>query len=300
MSLYDVPAPAKINLFLHVTGRRPDGYHLLQTVFRFIDFCDCLDFDVRADGQIHCDNGLPGLAHDDDLVVRAARLLQQATGTRQGAQIHCRKHIPAGAGLGGGSSDAATTLIALDRLWGTGLGRDALMRIGAGLGADVPVFLFGQPAFAEGIGDVLSPVSLPDRAYLIARPACAVPTASIFSSQHLTRDTPCVTMSIFADWQKQQAVPALFGRNDLEAVAMAAHPEVAQVGALLGLTGHPARMTGSGSCFFVEFATLAQARLYQQEVAAKMAVEGESSAALDATWVCQGLSQHPLFHWINH
>src|SRR5690606_6719674 len=174
--LYDVPAPAKINLFLHVTGRRDDGYHLLETVFRFVDLCDTLSFDVRSDGLIVRDGpALPGLAAEDDLVVRAARALQQATGTRLGAQIAYTKNIPSGGGLGGGSSDAATTLIALNRLWNTGLNRDALMALARPLGADVPVFIFGTSAFAEGTGDILTGLSLPERAYLIVRPHGAVP-----------------------------------------------------------------------------------------------------------------------------
>ena len=162
--LYDLPAPAKLNLFLHVVGRRPDGYHLLQTVFRFIDLADRLDIDTRRDGQVLRETDLPGVPPEQDLVVRAARALQRHTGTHLGAQLHVHKRIPAGGGLGGGSSDAATVLIALNRLWGTGLSREQLMRIGLELGADVPVFVFGQSAFAQGIGDLLTAVDLPPRA----------------------------------------------------------------------------------------------------------------------------------------
>src|SRR5690606_18071166 len=171
MRLYDVPAPAKLNLFLHIIGRREDGYHLLQTAFRFVDLCDTLHFERRGDGLIACDNALPGLRAEEDLIVRAARALQQATGVKWGAQISCEKRIPAGGGLGGGSSDAATALIALNRLWKTGLDRRQLMELALPLGADVPVFIFGQPAFAEGVGERLTAVDPPQRAYLIARPA---------------------------------------------------------------------------------------------------------------------------------
>lgn len=180
MTLYDVPAPAKVNLFLHVVGRRPDGYHLLQTAFRFIDLCDTLHFEARADGVISRATELAGVSEDDDLTLRAARALQQATGTRQGAQIALEKRIPQGGGLGGGSSDAATVLIALNRLWGTGLSRRELMALALPLGADVPVFVFGQSAFAEGVGEKLTALDLPARAYLVAQPDASVPTVGIF------------------------------------------------------------------------------------------------------------------------
>src|SRR5690625_1989749 len=169
-ALFDVPAPAKINLFLHVVGRRDDGYHLLQTAYRFIGLYDYLDFERRADGVIGREQGLDQLDADDDLVVRAARLLQRVTGTRDGVQISYRKTIPAGGGLGGGSSNAATTLIALNRLWGTGLSRQDLQALGASLGADVPVFIYGDAAFAQGIGDDLQPLALPDASYLVIQP----------------------------------------------------------------------------------------------------------------------------------
>jgi len=303
MTLYDVPAPAKLNLFLHVTGRRADGYHCLQTVFRFVDLYDRLDFDLRADGRIVCCNTLQGLAHDDDLIVRAARALQNISGTTLGAHIQCRKRIPAGSGLGGGSSDAATTLIALNRLWKTRLPRAALMSVAAELGADVPVFVFGQSAFAQGIGEDLQAVALPARAYVIAQPNASVPTAAVFSAPDLTRDTPSLKISDFVDWQnqqqrqyqQQQSLP-LFGRNDLQAVATAAYPGVARIGALLTQMGLHARMTGSGACWFVEFATLAQARVCQQEIAAKMAAS--DADGMQSSWVCQGLPEHPLREWV--
>jgi len=333
MALYEVPAPAKINLFLHVIGRRPDGYHELQTVFRFIDLCDTLDFDLRRDGLIRREGeGLAGLRPEQDLVIRAAYALQQATGSKLGAQIRYRKNIPSGAGLGGGSSDAATTLIALNRLWNTGLDRQALMQLARPLGADVPIFVHGESAFAEGIGDIFTPVELPQRCYVVLRPAGAVPTAQIFSSPDLTRNTKSVIISVFADWQTGQAQKkarltgpsnegmcmqtrgnVLFGRNDLEPVVLANYPSVRQMAEALQSAGYNARMTGSGSCFFIEFDAVEQATRAQQEISSKMlvggsdrqvsvendalAAHGSPTAVVEGIWVCPGLSEHPLRHW---
>lgn len=340
MALYDVPAPAKINLFLHVTGRRPDGYHELQTVFRFIDLCDRMDFDLRHDGRIEREGeGLPGLASEDDLVVRAARSLQQATGTRLGAQIRYVKRIPSGAGLGGGSSDAATTLIALNRLWKTGLDRAALLQLARPLGADVPVFVFGRPAFAEGIGDMLTEVDLPQNAYLLLRPRGSVATAEVFSAPDLTRNTKPVIISVFASWHTARAhkkrggglnnsyQPSLhgnllFGRNDLEPVVLARYESIRVMADALRKQGFHARMTGSGSCFFVEFDSQEQAARAERRISSKMLggrhdrhagveqhgplehvfqqalVNHESlGAVVEETWVCPGLFDHPLRHW---
>ena len=322
MALYDVPAPAKINLFLHVVGQRGDGYHLLQTVFRFIDLCDTLNFDKRSDGRIVCDSQMEGLAADDDLVVRAAKALQHATGTRYGAQINYQKQIPSGGGLGGGSSDAASTLIALNRLWQTDLTRQELMQLALPLGADVPVFIFGQPAFAEGVGEVLTPVSVPERAYVVVQPTQNVPTAGVFSSPDLTRDYPCVRISVFTDWQTEEAKKtayslsmnagtsiastsvntrtAYFGRNNLEPVVCAKYPAVGEVASWLKQQGINARMTGSGACFFVEFVTVEQARLCQQEIIVKMRYrENGKASVIKNTWVCPGLIDHPLRYWIR-
>lgn len=310
MALYEVPAPAKLNLFLHVTGRRADGYHELQTVFRFIDLCDVLDFDLRRDGRIEREGqALPGLNPEDDLVVRAARALQQATGTASGAQIRYTKRIPSGAGLGGGSSDAATTLIALNRLWNTGLDRDALIRLARPLGADVPVFLFGCNAFAEGIGDVFTEVALAERTYLVLQPYGAVATADAFSSPDLTRDTERVIMPVFADWQTGQAEQIvsdpsdgnslfgnpLFGRNDLQPVVLAKYQPIQQMALALQKIGFHARMTGSGSCFFIEFDTHQQAFRAQQKISSK--ILESPRAVVKEHWVCPGLNEHPLRHW---
>lgn len=323
MTLYDVPAPAKINLFLHVVGRRDDGYHLLQTAFRFIDLCDTLHFDRRSDGQIVCEGSQPGLAHEDDLVVRAARALQSATGTSFGAQIRYQKTIPSGGGLGGGSSDAASTLLALNRLWQTGLDRRALMALALPLGADVPVFIYGRPAFAQGVGEQLSPLSLPQRSYVVIQPSEPVPTAGIFSAPELTRNTPSIIMSVFVDWQRvhAQGIGVLaggtnsgtssstssgtssspyFGRNDLEPVVCSRFARVRETALWLKRQGIHARMTGSGGCFFIECATLEQARLCQQEIIVKMpGSENGQTAMVENTWACPGLLDHPLRHWIR-
>lgn len=322
MALYDVPAPAKINLFLHVVGQRDDGYHLLQTAFRFIDLCDTLHFDRRSDGQIVCEGSPPGLAHEDDLVVRAARALQSATGTSCGAQIRYQKTIPSGAGLGGGSSDAASTLLALNRLWQTGLDRRALMELALPLGADVPVFIYGQPAFAQGVGERLSPLSLPPCSYVVIQPSQPVPTAGVFSAPELTRNTPSIIMSVFVDWQRvhAQEIGALaaaaggvvhnpaegatsnpyFGRNDLEPVVCSRYARVRETALWLKRQGIHARMTGSGGCFFIECATLEQARLCQQEIIVKMpGSENGQTALFENTWACPGLFDHPLRHWIR-
>lgn len=325
MTLYDVPAPAKINLFLHVVGKRPDGYHLLQSVFRFIGLYDTLNFDLRADGRIMCDSTIEGLNPADDLVVRAAKALQQAAGCRYGAQINYVKRIPSGGGLGGGSSDAASTLIALNRLWGTGLSRAELMRLALPLGADVPVFVFGQPAFAEGIGEILSPVDVPERAYLVVEPSQKVPTAGIFSSPDLTRDSPSFKMSVFTDWQTieagkkagltdkavfsrsgtgtaQYASTALFGRNDLEPVVFEKYPAVRQAADCLLEAGIQPRMTGSGACLFVEFVSIEQAVRCQNEIIGKIHREsgGSGKEVIDNVWVCPGLTDHPLRHWLQN
>lgn len=305
MRLYDVPAPAKLNLFLHITGRRADGYHLLQTVFRFIGLYDTLDYERRGDGRIECENGMAGLAHEDDLVVRAARALQRATGTSYGAQIRCSKQIPAGGGLGGGSSDAATTLIALNRLWETGLDRRALMALALPLGADVPVFVHGRSAFAQGVGDELEAVDLPERAYVVVQSCQAVPTAGVFAAPELTRNTPSVRMAVFSEWQQSGAENGsagneLFGRNDLESVVCGRYPRVRELASWLRQAGLNARMTGSGSCFFVEFVTMDQAQYCQAEIAGKITRAGAGKPLLAETaWACPGLHDHPLRYWIH-
>ena len=272
----DYPAPAKLNLFLHVVGRRPDGYHLLQSVFILIDRCDRLRLRVRDDGEVRRVSDLPGVPPEQDLVVRAARSLQEASGCRLGAEIEVEKAIPMGGGLGGGSSDAATVLLALDRLWGTGLGPGGLARLAPALGADVPFFLFGRPAWVEGIGERLAPVAVPARWYLVLVPPVEVPTREIFSAPELTRDTEALKMEDFS------AQPQGRFRNDLEAVVAARYPQVRQHLEWLGRHA-PARMTGSGACVFADFGSRGEAERVLQ--AAPKGMTG---------FVAQGLMHHPL------
>lgn len=293
--LYDVPAPAKLNLFLHVTGRRADGYHLLQTAFRFIDLQDKLFFERTSDGRVVREGeGLVGLPAEQDLVLRAALRLQQATGTSYGARIRYQKNIPAGGGLGGGSSDAATTLLALNRLWGTGLDRAALLRLALPLGADVPVFVFGQNAFAQGIGEDLQPLSMPPQAYWVVRPKVHTDTVGIFRDPDLTRDSESVKISVFADWQTRHS--SLFGCNDLQPVACRHHPMIARVLVAMHDAGLDARMTGSGSCLFAPFSDVRQARMQQNRIIGK--INNLPDVAIENTWVCQGLDDHPLRGWV--
>jgi 4-diphosphocytidyl-2-C-methyl-D-erythritol kinase len=251
----DWPAPAKINLFLHVVGRREDGYHLLQTVFRFLDFGDTLRFAPRADEAIVLATPLPGVPAGTDLTVRAAHALRAAGGVRldavRGVTIRLEKRLPLGGGLGGGSSDAATTLLALNRLWGCGLSSAELQRIGLALGADVPVFLHGRTTFAEGIGERFTDVLPAPACYLVLVPPVAVPTLEIFRAPDLRRDTPAIVPSQWRDG---------FGGNDLEPVACHLYPEVARHLDWLRALGVPARMSGSGACCFAEFPDEAAAR----------------------------------------
>lgn len=280
-------APAKINLFLHVTGRRTDGYHLLQTVFRFVDHGDRLRFTPRADGIVRRTTEVPGVAEQDDLVVRAARLLQREGNCPLGVDIELDKRLPMGGGVGGGSSDAATVLIALNRLWGLHLPRERLQALGLSLGADVPVFVFGRSAFADGVGEVLQPLELPPAAYLVVAPGVSVPTPRIFADPELTRNSEVCTI---ADFSAAAHGAALFGRNDLEAVAVRLYPEVGHAIALLSALAGPGavRMSGSGACVFAQCADLQAAQDLMKV----------SSASWPAGWrgfVAQGLDEHPLY-----
>ena len=268
------PAPAKLNLFLHVVGRRDDGYHLLQTVFRFIDRADQLRFSPRADDNIVLATPLPGVAPETDLTVRAARLLQQKTGCQLGATIHLEKNLPMGGGLGGGSSDAATVLLALNHLWQTGLSRCELEKLGLALGADVPVFIHGQNTFAEGIGETFSDIELPDETYLVLHPAVNVPTAAIFGASDLKRDTAMISPG---EWQHGQ------GHNDLEPVACARFALVAEHLYWLRQHANNAMMTGSGACVFAGFSNRAEAEAIFRQLPAGM-----------NGWLAKGLQQHPL------
>ncbi|MEH6565603.1 MAG: 4-(cytidine 5'-diphospho)-2-C-methyl-D-erythritol kinase [Halopseudomonas sp.] len=238
-----LPAPAKLNLFLHITGRRPDGYHNLQTLFQFLDHGDTLHFNLRDDGQVKLHGELAGVAAEDNLIVRAARMLQAATGTDLGVDIQLDKRLPMGGGLGGGSSDAATTLVGLDHLWQSGLSEDQLAELGINLGADVPVFVRGRAAWAEGVGEQLMPVELDEPWYLVVIPNCSVSTAEIFSDQRLTRDTPPITLAAFREHG---------GRNDCLPVVAARYSEIRNT--LILLNNYcEAKMTGTGSCLFGAF-----------------------------------------------
>jgi 4-diphosphocytidyl-2-C-methyl-D-erythritol kinase len=241
------PAPAKLNLFLHVTGRRPDGYHELQTLFQLIDLSDTVSLSVTDDGRIERPAGPAGVDPDSDLTVRAAKALQAATGCRAGASIRIAKRIPMGGGLGGGSSDAATVLLALNHLWGCRLPVDELARLGLPLGADVPVFVRGSSAWAEGVGEQLVPVDLPERWYVVIHPGVAVPTREVFQSPELTRNTPVITIRAFFGPEGSSG-----SRNDCEPVVRARYPEVADALSWLGNFA-PARLTGTGSCIFAAF-----------------------------------------------
>lgn len=268
------PAPAKLNLFLHVVGRRADGYHLLQTVFRFLDFGDSLEIAPRADGEIRLSSPLPGVPLESDLCWRAARLLQAHTGCRLGADIRLTKRLPLGGGLGGGSSDAATVLLALNRLWRLDLPRAELQTLGLGLGADVPVFVFGRSAFAQGVGEVLEPWTPAPASYVVLTPPVHVSTPAIFAHPGLTRDTPAVTIAALSEG---------FGHNDLQPVACALNPMVAEYLGWLQERGE-ARMTGSGACVFAAFPDRATAEAVYARRPGHM-----------SGFVADGVDQHPLY-----
>jgi 4-diphosphocytidyl-2-C-methyl-D-erythritol kinase len=265
------PAPAKLNLFLHVLGRRPDGFHELQTVFRLIDRCDHVGIAVRQDGEIR----FSGPLEQENLCARAALALKKSSNTSLGCEITLEKTLPVGGGVGGGSSDAATVLLALNRLWELKLKRKSLMQIGLQLGADVPVFLYGRSALAGGVGERLSSLDLPPAWYVVLEPQVSVSTAEIFSDPALTRDTKPLKMSPFLSGQ---------GRNDLEPVAVRRYPEIAETLAWLRQRNSQARMTGSGACVFAEFKDQAEAGAVLRE--------------LPAGWrgfVARGLDRHPLY-----
>jgi 4-diphosphocytidyl-2-C-methyl-D-erythritol kinase len=268
------PAPAKLNLFLHIVGRRADGYHLLQSVFRLIDHADTVHLELRDDGRVVREGDLPGVAEDDDLTVRAARLLQTYAPEGAGVSIRLEKILPLGGGLGGGSSDAATVLLALNRLWQVNLPRQTLQNLALQLGADVPVFVFGQTAFAEGVGEILHPLSAPPAWYVVLMPPVQVPTAAIFAAPELTRNTPALKIARFS---------AGMGHNDLQPVVVSRYPEVARHLEWLGQFGE-ARMTGSGACVFASFGTKDAAWDVLRQLPETM--QG---------FVAQGLDRHPLY-----
>ncbi len=293
-AIYDVAAPAKLNAFLHITGRRPDGYHLLQSVFLLIDWCDTLHFELRADGGITREDlpdagnlPSPALLPDDDLTVRAAKALQQACGTGLGVHIGLCKRIPAQAGMGGGSSDAASCLLALQRLWGVRLPPAQLLKLALSLGADVPFFLAGGSAWVQGIGDDVTPIALPPARFAVLKPREGVSTADIFSSPDLKRNTSTATIQGFAANNEAASFQDLssiwkFGRNDLQPVAQKLCPQIDQALAWLSAQQLEARMTGSGSAVFAPLPP------------------GQSLPAAPFGWmlrVCGSLETHPLAGW---
>jgi 4-diphosphocytidyl-2-C-methyl-D-erythritol kinase len=300
--LLDVPAPAKLNLFLHITGRRNDGYHLLQSVFMLIDWCDRLDFEWRPDGAISRDDQGSLALPADDLCTRAARALQAATGCTQGAHITLRKHLPAEAGLGGGSSDAASTLLALNRLWGLGLKRAQLAEIGLRLGADVPFFIGGHNAWVEGIGEQMTPLSLPPGRFLVVKPTGGASTQKIFSAPALKRDTKPAILLCFAahdtqnessnakegklEWRVDSIERLLaFGHNDLQPVAQALCPDVGNAIRWLDQQGWSGRMSGSGTAVFAHVPQVSDL---------------PPLADVPAGWTarrCSNMDVHPLADW---
>jgi 4-diphosphocytidyl-2-C-methyl-D-erythritol kinase len=285
--LHACPAPAKLNLFLHVNGRRADGYHLLQTVFQLVDHGDTLHFDLRADDRICRTSALAGVPAEQDLVVRALRRLQAAFVARHGhpppgIDVAIEKRLPMGGGLGGGSSDAATALMVANHLWQAGFGRDELMALGLQLGADVPFFIFGQSAFAEGVGEALVPVATPDCWYVVIEPGVAVATEAIFRAPDLTRDTKPVIISDFSRHIMLHGDLIGFGKNDLQAVAINLFAPVAEALEWLAQYGD-ARMTGSGACVFCAFASASDA----DEVLSNVPVKWQG-------WKARSLQHHPL------
>jgi 4-diphosphocytidyl-2-C-methyl-D-erythritol kinase len=276
-SLYDIPAPAKLNLFLHITGRRADGYHLLQSAFMLIDWCDTLNFALRGDGVVSRED-LSWALPADDLCVRAAKALQTATGCSKGVHIGITKSVPAQAGMGGGSSDAASTLLALNRLWGLRLTLEQLMPIGLALGADVPFFLSGRHGWVEGIGEQITPLELPPAQFVVVKPEAGLDTKLIFSDPELKRDSETAIISGFA------ANTLTFGQNDLQAVAQKLCPGVNQALAWLATQGLSGRMTGSGSAVFAHLLH---------------AVDLQNAPVAMQVRLCSSLDVHPLLGWAN-
>jgi 4-diphosphocytidyl-2-C-methyl-D-erythritol kinase len=285
--LHNCPAPAKLNLFLHVTGRRPDGYHLLQSVFQLIDHGDTLHFDLRDDHAIVRTTELPGVPAEQDLIVRALRALQGAYRDRHGRlppgiDVAIDKRLPMGGGLGGGSSDAATALMAANHLWQAGLSTPELIALGLPLGADIPFFLFGETAFAEGVGEALQAVDGPDCWYVVIEPGVSVPTAAIFTAPDLTRNSKPIIISDFSRRHDEQHGLIAFGKNDLQDVAARLFPPVAE--AIEWLSGYgAARMTGSGACVFSAFSSKQEAEAVLEKVPAKW-----------KAWKAKSLTKHPI------
>lgn len=268
-----LPSPAKLNLFLHINGRRDDGYHLLQTVFQLLDYGDELSFEATTDGQLNLEPAIEGVALQDNLIIKAALLLKAATGCSRGACITLVKRLPMGGGIGGGSSNAATTLLALNHLWQTQFSIAQLCELGGRLGADVPVFVNGYSAWAEGVGDIITPIDLPARWYLVIRPNVHVSTAEVFAKKKLTRDTPIIKVAAFLEGG---------GKNDCQNVVLECFPQVRQAVDWLNFYA-PTRLTGTGSCIFAAFNSEAEA----------MAVLAHKPEHLEG-FVAKGVNRSPL------
>jgi len=275
MASLSLLSPAKLNLFLHITGQRADGYHTLQTLFQLLDYGDKMHFASNSSGKCVLDTPISNIPDDENLIIRAANALQQASQTTQGANISIDKTLPMGGGLGGGSSNAATTLIALNHLWQTGLSREALAAIGIGLGADVPVFVHAHTAWAEGVGEILTPITLAEQWFVVIKPDCHVCTATIFSHQQLTRDTDAITVAAFLDQG---------GRNDCEAIVSEHYPEVANALDWLRKHHSNAALTGTGACVFARFDNEVEA----ENLAANLPNDWEH-------FVAKGINQSPGF-----
>lgn len=294
-ALHDLAAPAKLNLFLHVVGKRADGYHLLESVFVLIDWADTLHVERRTDGRLQRHDVLGGDLPADDLCLRAARLLQAETGCTLGADIHLEKRLPAGAGMGGGSSDAATTLLALNRLWDLRLPRERLLTLGLKLGADVPFFLGGGPAFVQGIGEVLHPITLPEQRFAVLKGPAGLATSAIFSSELLARSEKLAIVAGFpaSAGTAEQVAAAGEGRNDLQPAAEAISSEVRDALALLSKTFGNARMTGSGAAVFSVLAGDGKDGKDDQSLATLLQTRAEGWTGR----ICRSLAQHPLSGW---
>ena len=271
-------SPAKLNLFLHITGRRADGYHCLQTLFQLLDYGDTLDFTLNHAGDINLSPELPGVPSEQNLIVRAARLLQPFNKTGQGVDIQLTKRLPMGGGIGGGSSNAATALVALNHLWQCGLTRQQLQDLGLRLGADVPVFVNAQTAWAEGVGEQLLPVEMPAKWFLVAQPECHVSTAEIFSNKCLTRDTAPITVAAFLEQG---------GKNDCQAVVRAIYPEVDKALKTLEFFCQTAIMTGTGACVFASFDSSEKAQQVQQQLPSSL-----------PSFIAKGVNRSPLYDWL--
>ena len=278
MNTLTLMSPAKLNLFLHITGRRADGYHNLQTLFQLLDYGDELSFHLRQDGRITLEPGIPGVEFEQNLIIRAARLLEPHRQSAQGVDIRLLKRLPMGGGIGGGSSNAATTLVALNHLWQCNLGMSELLQFGLTLGADVPVFIQAQTAWAEGVGERLQPIEMQTKWFLVVQPDCHVSTAVIFSHKDLTRNTPAIKVAAFLERG---------GRNDCETLVRRLYPQVDEALNWLAKFDNNAQMTGTGACVFASFESAEKAQFVQAQLPKHL-----------PGFVAQGINQSPLYKWL--